>query len=141
MLHFPVSRKVICGLNVPVAVMLNCTEGVIDRIFANYGRSQPYSQVCRYPKGPSENTYCYHSIADQFSKCNGATSCVISDIHGTTFDPCTGKWKYAQVLYFCITGKVMNILKIVMVFVWSLAKQSHLTGSLTQPDVSPNIVS
>ena len=108
MLYLPVSRNVICGLNIPVTVMLNCTEGVFDITFANYGRSLPYSEVCPNPRGPSENMYCYHSIADQFSKCNGVTSCVVPDIQGTTFDPCPGTGKYAQILYFCTSGKVMH---------------------------------
>ena len=39
---------------------------------------------------PDMDTQCYQSIADQFSTCHGATSCIVPDVSGTSLDPCYG---------------------------------------------------
>ena len=54
---------------------------------------------------PDMDTECYQSIADQFSTCHGATSCIVPDVSGTSLDPCYGTLKYIQVLYSCIARK------------------------------------
>ena len=107
--YLPDALNVICvhNFSIPVSVVLSCADGVIDLTYADWGRSQPYNTVCPLPIGIDENTNCHHSIADEFSACHGATSCIVPDVIGTVVDPCFGTAKYIQILYFCTPGKTM----------------------------------
>ena len=97
------SINTICGDDLPMTAVLNCTEGVIDLTFASWGRS--HTTECRGPPGTNDNTQCQYSISDLFSACHGVTSCVVPDVQGSHADPCDGTTKYIQVLYFCVSGK------------------------------------
>ena len=77
-------------------------------VYANWGRTQPYSVACPEPRGAHQDTGCYLSIYDQFSACHGATSCVVPDVSGMGVGPCYNTAKYMQVLYFCNAGKSVN---------------------------------
>ena len=90
--------------------MLDCTSGVIDLAYANWGRSQLYSEVCPEPSGPYQDTNYFHSITDRLSACHGTASCmaVIPNADGIGTDPCGGTGKYIQILYECTPGKAEN---------------------------------
>ena len=102
--YIPDILNTVCHL--PITAILNCTAGVIEITYANWGRTQPYNVVC-YSGTSYMDTECHHSIAAQFSDCHGATSCVVPDVNWHV-DPCPGTVKYIQVLYFCISGKALN---------------------------------
>ena len=106
--------NIICNNDLPALVSLSCPAGVIDIPYANWGRSQPYAAVCPEPRGPNEDTWCYHSIADLLSACHGATSCEVPDLIFVGFDPCPDTGKYIQILYSCVPGKTGNCISYVI---------------------------
>ena len=124
--YIPDSLNIFCTDDLPVTVMLDCTSGVIDLAYANWGRSQLYSEVCPEPSGPHQDTYCFHSIADRLSACHGTTSCmaVIPNADGIGTDPCDGTGKYIQILYECTPGKAKNSPSGTICYLISQVKQS-----------------
>ena len=94
-MYFPDTLNVVCGADLPVTVILNCTDGVIDLTYANYGRTQPYNAVC-HRDFTTEDTNCHHSIADQFSSCHGVPSCTVRDVYGGGADPCHRTYKLSK---------------------------------------------
>ena len=104
MVCFSEALNIFCLSDLPAIAVLNCTDGVIDITYANFGRSQPYDVVCSAPRGLLEHTHCYHSIADQFLPCHGATACVVPDLHDPGIDACPNTGKYIQISYICTPG-------------------------------------
>ena len=74
MVCFSEALNIFCLSDLPAIVVLNCTGGVIDITYANFGRSQPYDVVCSAPRGLSE------------------------------IDACPNTGKYIQISYICTPG-------------------------------------
>ena len=84
----------------PIDVMLSCTEGYIDVVYANWGRTQLITDVC--PSSPPANTNrnCYNSAMHLFSDCRGQRRCEV-DVTAPANDNCPTEPKYMQVMYLC----------------------------------------
>ena len=97
---FSGSININCNEVMPTEVMLSCTEGYIDVVYANWGQTQLITDVC--PSSPPNNTlqYCYNSAMQLFSDCGGQRRCEV-DVTVLAIDSCPTKPKHMQVMYLC----------------------------------------
>ncbi|MCJ8735251.1 hypothetical protein PDJAM_G00244850, partial [Pangasius djambal] len=82
---------------------LNCGDGSIQIINANYGRADSVTCVNGLPNGLIQNTKCYapNTRSTVAALCNGRGSCTVEASYTIFTDPCVGTSKYLTVSYIC----------------------------------------
>ncbi|XP_058241472.1 rhamnose-binding lectin-like [Hemibagrus wyckioides] len=82
---------------------LNCGDGYIQIINANYGRANAVTCVNGLPSSVLQNTNCYapSTFSKVASMCNGKTTCTVDASYTIFTDPCVGTAKYLSVSYIC----------------------------------------
>ena len=86
--------------SVTMVPLVNCGYEVINVTHSNYGRTQPYADVCPHPRGLTEDVTCMSPISTQLESCDGNGSCQVM-MDGPGDDPCDETGKYAEVQYVC----------------------------------------
>jgi hypothetical protein len=88
-------------------VELLCNTDEVIRVIkngTNYGRSQPYNEICPYSGGASPDITCQSNKSFNVVKklCNGKQHCEINPTNDVFGDPCVGTYKYLKVNYMCV---------------------------------------
>nr|XP_006815681.1 PREDICTED: uncharacterized protein LOC100369913 [Saccoglossus kowalevskii] len=83
---------------------LQCEEGAINIIEANFGRTAG-NNVC--PSSNIQNQDCWNevSLAKVQEFCEGKTQCIVPATTDVFGEPCAGTDKYLDVIYRCGSGK------------------------------------
>ena len=92
------------SLGQPVA--LHCQAGsVIYITYVNYGRTQPYAEVCNYDIGNDITTCGPQDVVTQRVRdaCQGVSSCQLTYTGLNLWDTCYYTYKYFEVRYTCTT--------------------------------------
>ncbi|XP_026781173.3 rhamnose-binding lectin-like [Pangasianodon hypophthalmus] len=82
---------------------LDCGDGYIYIINANYGRGDSITCSSGLPSTWTENTNCYapNTHSTVAALCNGRKSCTVEASSTIFTDPCVGTAKYLAVSYIC----------------------------------------
>ena len=86
-------------------VILNCPVGsFVNLTYVNYGRTQPYSEVCHCDCGSSRTdcppTAAVTEVAERI--CQGQQTCQLTFTGLSPGDTCPNTYKYFDVRYNCI---------------------------------------
>ncbi|KAM9475811.1 rhamnose-binding lectin-like isoform 2-T2 [Clarias gariepinus] len=83
---------------------LDCGEGTIQIINANYGRANTRTCSHGVPSSLTQDTNCYapHTFTNVAARCNGQRRCIVQALFTLFTDPCYGTLKYLTVSYTCI---------------------------------------
>ena len=85
--------------------ILNCPAGsFVNLTYVNYGRTQPYSEVCDFDIGESR-TDCPSTAAvteRAENLCQGQQTCRLAYTGLGLSDTCDGTYKYFDVRYTCV---------------------------------------
>ncbi|KAK3514948.1 hypothetical protein QTP86_020887, partial [Hemibagrus guttatus] len=82
---------------------LDCRDGYIQIINANYGRADRVTCVNELPSSVLQNTNCYapNTLSKVAQRCNGKNTCTVDASYTIFTDPCYGTAKYLTVSYMC----------------------------------------
>ncbi|XP_050953020.1 L-rhamnose-binding lectin CSL3-like [Labeo rohita] len=86
---------------------LNCDEGYIKIVQANYGRTDRTTCAAGKTENSISNTRCLQasSLSSMSAWCDGRKSCIVPATDSVFTDPCDGTYKYLSVSYECIPAR------------------------------------
>ena len=91
------NRKEAAIIDCPIRSLINLT-------YVNFGRTQPYSEVCNSSRGKDRTDCTANANVTQRAKelCQGRQRCLLTfdDLH--LWDTCYGTYKYFEVNYTCV---------------------------------------